>query len=240
MSAVSVQAEKQLKFGNAELDRRLGGVPRGSLTLIEGANDCGKTSFTQQIAYGVVSNDLKLFYISTEDTPKGIIKNMESLNWDVSSQYIQGNLKITSINMLGLDWEEEISKYYLVSLANFIKKRSEKMDYVIIDSITQLVTHANLSDVLDFFKFCRNLIEEGKSVALTLHPYAMSADLLLRIRSICDCQFTLEKKVFRDKNVLSLTNNKLKGATRSAGDMITFEVSPSYGLKILPFTSSKG
>jgi flagellar protein FlaH len=232
--------EELLKLGNAELDRRLGGVPRQSLSLVEGANDSGKTSFIQQIAYGVLSNNLKLFYISTEDSPKGIIRNMESLNWDVSRQYVDGSLNITGIDTLGIDWEEEISKYYLVSLTNFLKKRMDRFDFVIIDSVTQLVTHAQPSDVLDFFNFSRSLIEEGKSVALSLHPYAMGADLLTRIRSYCDCQFTLEKKVFRDKNVLTLTINKLKGASHSAGDMLTFEVSPAYGLKILPFTSTRG
>jgi archaeal flagellar protein FlaH len=239
MSKTSL-TEELLKFGNAELDRRLGGVPRQSLSLVEGANDSGKTSFIQQIAYGVLSNNLKLFYISTENSPKEIIRNMESLNWDVSRQYVDGSFNITGIDTLGIDWEEEISKYYLVSLTNFLKKRMDRFDFVIIDSVTQLVTHAQPSDVLDFFNFSRSLIEDGKSVALTLHPYAMGADLLTRIRSYCDCQFTLEKKVFRDKNVLTLTINKLKGASHTGGDMLTFEVSPAYGLKILPFTSTRG
>ena len=237
----NIAEEELLKFGNAELDRRLGGVPKQSLTLIEGANDSGKTSFTQQFAYGVLSNGLRLAYISTEDTPSGIIRNMGSLNWDVSDYYIRGIFQIIGINTLGITWSHEFSKYYLVSLTNFLKKRMDRFDFVIIDSITQLVTHAQPSDILDFYDFCRSLVdEEGKSVAVTLHPYAMNVELVTRIRSYCDCQFTLEKKVFRDKNVLTLTINKLKGASRSAGDMLTFEVSPAYGLKILPFTSTRG
>ncbi len=237
----NVAESETIKFGNAELDRRLGGVPKQSLAVIEGANDSGKTSFTQQLAYGVLSNGLRLAYLTTEDSPSGIIRNMESLSWDVSSQYIIGNLRITGINTLGLKWEPEISKYYLVSMANYLRKRMDRFDYVIVDSVTQLVTHAAPTDVLDFFNFCRNLVDtDEKSIAVTLHPYALNIDLLTRIRSYCDCQFTLEKKVFRDKNVLTLTINKLKGAAHTGGDMLTFEVSPSYGLKILPFTSTKG
>jgi flagellar protein FlaH len=237
----NISEEQLLKFGNAELDRRLGGVPKQSLVLIEGANDSGKTSFTQQLAYGVLSNGLRLAYVSTEDDSSGIIRYMGSLSWDISDHYIDGSFHITAINTLGMDWEGEISKYYLVSLANYLRKRMDRFDFVIVDSITQLVTHAQPSDVLDFFDFCRCLVDEdGKCVAVTLHPYAMGVDLVTRIRSFCDCQFTLEKKVFRDKNVLTLTINKLKGASRTAGDMLTFEVSPAYGLKILPFTSTRG
>jgi len=232
---------KTLKLGNAELDRRLGGVPVQSLTIIEGANDCGKTSLIQQFAFGILSNEFKLYYMSTEDNSQSILRSMESLGWSVSDPYINGFFKITGINTVNVEWKPTLSKYYLVTLTNYLKKKIDSYDYVIIDSITQIVTHAETSDVLDFFAFCRNLIDvQQKSVIISLHPYAMNVELLTRIRSYCDCQFTLEKKVFRDKNVLTLTINKLKGAARSAGDMLTFEVSPLNGLKILPFTSTKG
>ena len=42
-----------LETGNPELDKKLGGgVPVGSLILIEGQSDAGKSVFTQQLAWG--------------------------------------------------------------------------------------------------------------------------------------------------------------------------------------------
>ena len=39
--------------GNAEIDKKMGGgIPAGSLTLIEGANDTGKSVLTQQLMWG--------------------------------------------------------------------------------------------------------------------------------------------------------------------------------------------
>lgn len=35
--------ENILKLNNPELDRKMGGLPLPSLTLVEGANDSGKT-----------------------------------------------------------------------------------------------------------------------------------------------------------------------------------------------------
>jgi archaellum biogenesis ATPase FlaH len=33
---------------------------------------------------------------------------------------------------------------------------------------------------------------------------------------------------------------KLKGATKNVSDLISFEVSPAYGIKILPFSTARG
>jgi flagellar protein FlaH len=230
-----------LKFGNAELDRRIGGIPMPSLSLIEGANDSGKTTFAQQIAYGVVSNGLKLAYFTTEESVKSLLRNMNSLNWDTTDAYITGRLKVISINTMKISWEPEISKYYLVILSNYLKKKLEGFNYVVIDSLTQLVTHADPSDVIDFFGLCRSIVDtQKKSFSLTIHPYALNQELATRMRSFCDGQFVLEKKNFHDKDVLSLTVAKLKGAAKTGDSTITFEVSPSFGIKILPFTSTRG
>jgi flagellar protein FlaH len=159
-----------LKFGNAELDRRIGGIPMPSLSLIEGANDSGKTTFAQQIAYGVVSNGLKLAYFTTEESVKSLLRNMNSLNWDTTDAYITGRLKVISINTMKISWEPEISKYYLVILSNYLKKKLEGFNYVVIDSLTQLVTHADPSDVIDFFGLCRSIVDtQKKSFSLTIH-----------------------------------------------------------------------
>jgi flagellar protein FlaH len=230
-----------LKFGNAELDRRIGGIPIPSLSLIEGANDSGKTTFTQQIAYGVVSNGLKVIYFTTEESIQGLLRNMKSLSWDITDAYITGRLKVISINTMKINWEPEISKYYLITLSNYLKKKLEGFNFVVIDSLTHLVTHANPSDIIDFFGLCRSIVDtQKKSFALTIHPYALNAGLAIRMRSFCDGQFLLEKKNFRDKDVLSLTVAKLKGAAKTGDSMITFEVSPAFGIKILPFTSTRG
>jgi flagellar protein FlaH len=238
----NIEGEKEfLKFGNAELDRRIGGIPMPSLSLIEGANDSGKTTFAQQIAWGVVSNGLKLIYFTTEESVKSLLKNMKSLNWDTTDAFVMGRLKVISINTMKINWEPEISKYYLVILSNYLKKKIEGFNYVVIDSLTQLVTHANPSDVIDFFGICRSIVDnQEKSFSLTIHPYALDRELAVRMRSFCDGQFLLEKKIFRDKDVLSLTVAKLKGAAKTGDTMITFEVSPSFGIKILPFTSTRG
>ncbi len=233
--------ENILKLNNPELDRKMGGLPLPSLTLVEGPNDSGKTVMVQQFTYGALTAGKRVLYITTEDTAKGLIKNMERLNWNVTDYYLVGDLRVTTMNTLGMEWSEEVSKYYLIALTNFIKKKGRGYDIIVVDSLTHLLTYANENDVLDFFSTCRFIVDTlEQTFIMTIHPYAINQELMIRIRSFCDGHLVLEIKTFRNQTALTVNIAKLKGATRSLSETISFEVSPAYGIKILPFSSTRG
>ncbi|HDJ21681.1 MAG TPA: flagellar accessory protein FlaH [Candidatus Bathyarchaeota archaeon] len=233
--------ENILKLNNPELDRKMGGLPLPSLTLVEGPNDSGKTVMVQQFTYGALTAGKRVLYITTEDTAKGLIKNMERLNWNVTDYYLVGDLRVTTMNTLGMEWSEEVSKYYLIALTNFIKKKGRGYDIIVVDSLTHLLTYANENDVLDFFSTCRFIVDTlEQTFIMTIHPYAINQELMIRIRSFCDGHLVLEIKTFRNQTALTVNVAKLKGATRSLSETISFEVSPAYGIKILPFSSTRG
>ena len=80
----------------------------------------------------------------------------------------------------------------------------------------------------------------GQTIIMSMHPYAINQELLVRLRSFCDGHLVLEIKTFRDRTALTINIAKLKGATRTVNEAISFEVSPAYGIKILPFSSTRG
>jgi len=241
MSFLNNEDDNILKLNNPELDRKMGGLPLPSLTIIEGANDSGKSVLAQQITYGALTAGKRVIFITTEDTAKGLLTNMERLNWNVTDNFIVGNFKITALNTVNMKWNEEISKYYLVALTNYIRQRASVYDIVILDSITHLLSHANESDILDFFSTCRFIVDQlGQTFLITIHPYALQHELLTRTRAFCDGHILLEIKTFRDRTALTMNVAKLKGATKNVSDLISFEVSPAYGIKILPFSTARG
>ena len=232
--------EKVLKFGNAELDRRLGGIPLPSLTLVEGPNDSGKSVLVQQLTWSALNSGYRVCYITTEDTTRGLLAHMEGLSWSISDFFLKGNFKITSIHVRGIRWNSEVSKFFLIGLLNFVKRREKNSDIYVIDSLTHIIAHAEEKDILEFFSECRNLTDmEGRSFFITLHPYALNQELLIRVRSISDGHFLLSIKNFRDKNVLVLNIAKLRGAMRTANNIVSFEVDPNFGMKILPFSMAR-
>jgi len=50
-----------LSTGNSEIDKKIAdGIPLGSLTLIEGENDTGKSVLTQQIIWGAMKQGFRV------------------------------------------------------------------------------------------------------------------------------------------------------------------------------------
>ncbi len=231
--------KKALKTGNSELDRLIGGIPIPSMDLVEGVNDSGKSVFVQQLTYGALHQGFKVRYLTTENTIKSLISQMTSITLDITPFFISGKLNITPLHVKGLLWDDTTSMYHLTLLLNFLNEK-DKSDLIIIDSLTYLVTHAITNDVLDFFSGCRNIVDYNeKTIIITIHPYAFESDLMARIRSICDGHFTLKVKEVGEKTVRMLEIAKLRGAQKITGNIISFEVDPVFGLKIVPLTQAR-
>lgn len=239
IKAVKERIQAVVKTGNYELDRRIGGLPIPTLTLIEGDNDSGKSVLSQQITYGALKDGFRVRYITTENTVRSLISQMESLSYDVSWYFISGALKVTPLQVSGLTWDSVVSKSYLSTTLRFIMNDASS-DIIMIDSLTYLVTHAREKDVLEFFSNIRNLVDnEGRAIFFTIHTYAFTQDMLIRIRSICDGHIKLVIKEVRDQTVRFINIAKLRGASKATGNIIGFIVDPAFGIKVLPFSQAK-
>ena len=109
ISITSVYDSKEiLTSGDMEIDKKMGGIPAGSLTLIEGAKDTGKSVLTQQLMWGGLQQGFIFATYTTENTIKSLLKQMESLSLDVSDFFIFGNLKIYPIHVEGVEWAADI------------------------------------------------------------------------------------------------------------------------------------
>ena len=236
---MSAKNSEALILNNQELNRVIGGIPKSSLILIEGANDTGKSVFVQHLTWSALTKGMRVTYITTENTVKSLLAQMASLNWNVDSYFMKGHLKIITIHVKGIQWNEEVSKQYLGVLLRYIKHMVNS-DVVIIDSLTYIATHAQSHYVLDFLSEMRNLVDiKGIMCIITIHPFAFSDEMFIRIRSICDGHIIFYKKELSGKNVRLLEVAKLRGAYKSVNNVVTFEVDPVFGIKVLPFSQVK-
>ena len=71
---------KAVSLGNPEMDKKFGGgIPMGSLILIEGASDSGKSVLSQQLTWGTLRAGYRVTVMTTENTVKSLIRQMWSL-----------------------------------------------------------------------------------------------------------------------------------------------------------------
>ncbi|MCH8108532.1 MAG: hypothetical protein IIB15_00240 [Chloroflexi bacterium] len=84
--------------GNTEIDKKMGGgIPVGSMILIEGQSDSGKSVLTQQLIWGSLYDGIDAILYTTENTVKSFIRQMNSLSLDVTDFLLLGRLKIFPI-----------------------------------------------------------------------------------------------------------------------------------------------
>jgi len=240
MEELELEEEKKniLTSGNSEIDKRLGGgIPLGTLTLIEGENDTGKSVLCQQFVYGALISGYTVAYYTTENTIKSLLKQMESLSLDISDFYAFGYIKIFPIHIEGIEWSTEQMRRILNLVANHMK--SIKEGIIIVDSLTMFTTYSTEDDVLEFLTKLKNLADNGKTILITLHQHAFKEDTLVRIRSACDCHLFLRKEQVGDRYVCVLEVSKIRGAKKTTGNIVSFEVHPGFGLKIIPVSEAR-
>jgi len=228
---------KEITTGSGEIDRKLGGgIPAGSLTLIEGQSDAGKSVLTQQLIWGsLVFSGCRVTLFTTENTVKSLIKQMASLGLDVIDYLLLDYFRIYPIQMMLGDVDLEQALHVVAKAI----ERETQADMVIVDSITAFLTHVSVEATIEFFENCKNMCNEGQTIIVVAHSYAFDESLLIRVRSMCDAHLTLTIEQMGDKLLKVLTVSKVRGATHTTGNIVSFEVEPGWGMRIIPVSKAQ-
>ena len=130
-----------ISTGHPEIDKKLGGgVPKGSLILIEGQSDAGKSVLCQQMIWGSLNNGFNTLLFSTENTVRSLVPQMESLGLDMLDHLLLGRFKIYALRVSQI----KVSAHDVFQTILDTMEEDESYQLLIVDSLTPLVTHAGL------------------------------------------------------------------------------------------------
>ncbi len=68
---------------------------------------------------------------------------------------------------------------------------------------------------------------------------AFEEDMLARTRSLCDARFRLRLEQVGDSMIKILEVLKVRGAERPTGDVVSFDIEPKLGMRIIPLAKAK-
>ena len=225
---------KTISTGNAELDGKMGGgIPLGSLTLIEGDSGAGKSVLSQQMMHGSLEDGNRLSLFSSENTVKSLIKQMRSLNLDILDYLLLGKLRAFPIetSRLGKDAPQ--------TLIRAMKGEADR-DMIFVDSLTSSIPNSSDKEVLSFFEECKRFCGDGRTVVVIVHSHGLNSEILIRIRSLCDAHLQLRTEEVARKLVKTLEVTKVRGADKSTGNIVSFEVEPGWGMRVIPINKVGG
>ena len=226
-----------ISTGNSEIDQKLGGgIPVGSLVLMEGQPDSGKSVLCQHFSHGALTAKMSMVYYTTENTVKSLMTQMSSLNLDVIDYFLCDRLRVYPI--LATEGTDSALAFQLL-LAHF-ETLPVTTNLIIVDSLTSLVTHGEEQAVIDFFTACKQLCDYGRTIIAVVHSNGFDDKMLIRVRSMCDAHITLRMDQVADRLVKVMEVAKIRNADQATGNIISFDVEPGIGIKIIPIPKAQG
>jgi len=234
-------AEKKKEFiitGVPEVDEKLGGgIPLGSLCLVEGHSDAGKSVLCQHLTNGtLVTGEIAVAYYTTENAVRSLISQMDSLALRVLDHFLADRLRIFPLTfnagMTGGQKPFHVLTHHFSQLPHDFK-------LIIVDSITLLVAHSNPVAIIDFFSRCKAMCDDGLTIILVAHSYAFEEDMLSRTRSLCDARFKFKLEQVGDSMIKLMEVLKVRGAERPTGDVVSFDIEPKMGMRIIPLAKAR-
>ena len=225
-----------ISTGNEEIDRQFGGgIPSPSLVFIEGEHGTGKSAISAQIMTGLLAERKKLLCV-IENTVKQHIQKMKSITFNFSKPFVRSQLIFVPMYVKNASWSEKNSEKILPAIKEFIMEKIDKVDGVIIDSISPMVLNSNNESILDFLSFCKQVVARGKTVIITSHSSDFSKTTNTSMIGTADVYLKLGTVVVGDKEVKTLKIIKLLGAKDAPEAGFAFEVDLIFGIKIVPIS----
>jgi archaeal flagellar protein FlaH len=233
--AIGTTERRVISSGNPELDSRLGGgLPAGSLVLVEGSSGAGKSVLSQQIMRGSLDDHFSVALFTSENSVKSLVSQMQSIDMDILDFLLLGKLRAYPVELarLGKDAPD--------TLLRALKHEKER-DILIVDSFTSAITRA-ITDlhIRSFFEECKRLCARGQTIIITLHENAISGEMINSIRSMCDAHLILQSEQDGQRIVKTLQVAKIRGAASVTGAIVGFEVEPGWGMRVIPISKARG
>jgi flagellar protein FlaH len=223
-----------ISTGNVELDNKMGGgIPLGSLTLIEGDSGAGKSVLSQQMMRGSLDDGYTMSLFTSENNVKSLVKQMRSLNLDIIDYLLLQQMLVYPIEVARLG--EQAPNTILEAM-----KQESSRDMIFVDSLTSAIPDSSPQEVMGFFEECKRLCSSSVTIIVIVHSHGLDRELLIRIRSLCDAHIQLRTEELGNKLVKTLEATKVRGADKRTGNIISFEVEPGWGMRIIPITKIGG
>ena len=218
--------------GDPSLDEKLGGgIPLGSLSLIEGQSSAGKSVLCQHLAYSSLLKGHSVVYITFEDTTQGLISQMTSLGLDVSEFFETNRLRIFP---LGDSSAYEDPERVLRVFVQVMEELPAEFNIIVLDAITNVASYCEDKSIMGFFADCKRICKNGRTIMLVAHSYVFDEKLLVRVASLCDVHLKVCVEKMGPKLVKTLEVCKIHNAELDTGNIVSFEVHPSIGMRLNP------
>lgn len=203
-----------------------GGIPIGSLMLIDGEEGSGRSVICQRLVFGFLKNGYSVTYVSTEMTVRDFIDQMYSLDYQIADDMLAQRIRFVPVYpLLGATKSRHD---FLARLMNFNVLYDS--DVVVIDSLSSLIKNSvNGDGCLQLLGFLKKIASQGKIIIFTSEA---DDEEIKPLRLVSDIYFSLKTKISSDGMQRALQVRRFSRARARVQDIVAFRIEPMVGLVI--------
>ena len=231
------------------LDKELGGgLPPGSIVLIEGEYGAGKSAISQRFSYGLCDEGTMVTLLSTELTVGSFLEQMHSLDYDMVDHMLDENILFLhaaigdSKNTFTMDDSGEEDRRELLRRLMEAEVMWDS-DVILIDTFDAILRNdpkfealvrqnEERQAALEIISFFRDIIADGKVIVLTVDPTTLDEEAIGPFRSIADVFLELEMVEVGNEVRRQINVKRFAGMGEQVGDTIGFSVRSGTGIVI--------
>jgi flagellar protein FlaH len=231
------------------LDKELGGgIPPGSIVLMEGDYGAGKSAISQRFTYGLCEEGHTVTLLSTELTVGSFLEQMHSLDYDMVDHMLDENVLFLHADIgdskntfsdTGGDDEDRMDLLKRLMEAEVMWDS----DVIVIDTFDAILRNdpkfealvrenEERQAALEIISFFRDIISRGKVIVLTVDPTTLDEEAIGPFRSIADVFLELEMVEVGNDVRRQISVLRFAGMGEQVGDTIGYSVRSGTGIVI--------
>jgi flagellar protein FlaH len=226
-----------------------GGIPRGSIVLMEGEYGAGKSVLSQRFNYGFCQTGASVSYLSTEFTVSGFIQQMHSLSYDVTQElldeqmlFLHADLDSGGGSMLTDDDDDAGTRKELLNRLMNAEAMWEA-DAITIDTFDAILRNdpkfealirqnEERQAALEIISFFRDIVSQNKIIILTVDPTTVDEEAIGPFRSIADVYLQLNMVEVGNDVRRNISVKRFAGMGQQVGDTVGYSVRSGTGIVI--------
>jgi circadian clock protein KaiC len=237
-------AIRKLETGISGFDQiAQGGLPRGRTTLISGTAGSGKTVFASQfLAEGIRKFDQPGVFVTFEESPADIRRNIHSLGWDVDAWQRDGKWRFVDASPHMEHETVVIGSYDLGGLLARIEHAVRQVDAkrVALDSLGAVFTRFPESTLVrtELFRIASAMRKMGVTTVMTAERTSEYGDITRYgvEEFVADNVVILRNALEAEKRRRTMEILKFRGTGHHKGEY-PFTIVPDQGIVVIPLSS---
>ncbi len=216
-----------------------GGIPPGSLLIIEGSSGSGKSILSMHLAHGALMSGKHIAYYTTDNSREGLLDKMESFNMQIRHQHLTDLLRVYSLVSVNSTID---TQRIFQDFTSHLTSLPERFKLIVLDCLTPFLEKLTPRAKADIFLELKRICGKDRAIILVTHSHIFDKVTYFRVFSMSDYYLRTDSSnkiispgLIEERNIKTLELCKLRGVELQKPEIIGFEIKPMVGIHILPY-----